>query len=95
MLIRGQVRHLKGLIHPVITCETAVNIGILNGSQRRIGRSDRPLVRRSRGARQRTRAPRSGALWCGQLVAKKGKIARLPACLIGGEVDVSTKNDGI
>ena len=42
MLIRGQVRHLKGLIHPVITCETAVNIGILNGSQRRIGRSDRP-----------------------------------------------------
>ena len=44
VLIRGQVRHLKGFIHPVITCETAVNIGILNGSQRRIGRSDRPLV---------------------------------------------------
>ena len=42
MLIRGQVRHLKGLIQPVFTCETAVNIGILNGSQRRIGRSDRP-----------------------------------------------------
>ena len=95
MLIRGQIRHLKGLIHPVITCETAVNIGILNGSQRRIGRSDRPLVLRSRCARQRTRAPRSGALWCGQLVAKKGKIARLPACLIGAEVDVSTKNDRI
>ena len=62
VLIRGRVRHLKGLIHPVITCETAVNIGILNGSQRRIGRSDRPLVRRSRCARQRTPAPRSGAL---------------------------------
>ena len=43
MLIRGQVRHSKGLIHPVITCETAVNIGILNGSQRRIGRSDRTV----------------------------------------------------
>ena len=42
VLIRGHVRHLKGLIHPVITCETAVNIGILNGSQRRIGRSERP-----------------------------------------------------
>ena len=27
-------------IPPVTTCETAVNIGILNGSQRRIGRSD-------------------------------------------------------
>ena len=95
MFISGQMRHLKGLIHPVITCEIAVNIGILNGSQRRIGRSDRPLVRRSRCARQRTRAPRSGALWCGQLVAKKGKIARLPACLIEGEVDLSTKNDRI
>ena len=43
VLIRGQMRHVKGLIHPVITCETAVNIGILNRSQRRIGRSDRPL----------------------------------------------------
>ena len=95
MLIRGQVRHLQGLVHPVITCETAVNIGILNGSQRRIGRSDRPLVRRSRCARQRTGAPRSGALWCGQLAAKNGKIARLPACLIGAEVDLSTKNDRI
>ena len=96
MLIRGQVRHLKGLIHPVITCEAAANIGILNGSQHRLGRSDRAaLVLRSRCARQRTRAPRSGALWCGQLVAKKGKIARLPACLIEGEVDVSTKNDRI
>ena len=48
-----------------------------------------------RCARQRTRAPRSGASWCGQLVAKKGKIARLPSCLIGGEVDVRTKNDRI
>ena len=39
VLISGQVRHLKGLTQPVITCKTAVNIGILNGSQRRIGRS--------------------------------------------------------
>ena len=37
VLIRGQARHLKDLTHPVVTCETAVNIGILNGSQRRIG----------------------------------------------------------
>ena len=47
------------------------------------------------GPCQFTRAPRSGALWCGQLVAKRGKLARLPACLTGAEGDVSTENDRI
>ena len=86
----------KAFFTSYLTLKRPVKIGILNGSQHRLGRSDRAaLVLRSRCARQRTRAPRSGALWCGQLVAKKGKIARLPACLIGGEVDSSTKNDRI
>ena len=50
---------------------------------------------RSGPARQCSCPPRSGGLWCGLLVPKKGENAGLPACLIGAEVDLSTKNDRI
>ena len=74
----------------------------LTRSRRRV---DRPAVRtrpatdrRRRGAGVRVSAPfapRSGALRCGLRVEKTPQNASLPACLIGDEVDVSTKNDGI
>ena len=47
-------------------------------------------VRVSGPARERSCPPRSGGLWCGLLVPKKGQNAGLPACLIGAEVDLST-----
>ena len=51
---------------------------------------------RSGPARQCSRPPQSGGLWCGLLVPKKGENAGLPACLIGGEIDLSgPKNDRI
>ena len=62
------------------------------------GGSTRPATDRRRrgvGVRQRTLAPRSGALRCGLRVGKTPKNASLPACLIEGEVDVNTKNDRI
>ena len=46
-------------------------------------------------ALERSRPPRSGGLWFGLLVLKRTQNARLPAGLIGGEVDLSTKNDRI
>ena len=50
---------------------------------------------RSGPARQCSHPPRSGGLWCGLLVPKKVQNAGLPACLIEGEVDPSSKNDRI
>jgi hypothetical protein len=52
-------------------------------------------VRVSGPARERSCPPRSGGLWCGLLLPKKGQNVGLPACLIGGEADLSTKNDRI
>ena len=63
--------------------------------RRRLDRPSRPPVLRRRCARQRTLAPRSGALRCGLRVEKAPQNASLPACLIEAEVDVSTQNDGI
>ena len=63
---------------------------------RRQGRHDGPNW--ATGPRQRTMrvsatARRGAAAYGTPLSAKKGRNAGLPACLIGGEVDVSTKND--
>ena len=61
----------------------------LNGSK---ADSADPTVPRCYGVDVRVSAPaRRGALWCGQLVAKKGKIAHFPAWLAVAEDDASTK----
>ena len=78
------MRHLKGLIHPLITCETAVNIGILNGSQRRIGRSDRPLVRRSRCARHATVDE----------VLRSGELPRETGSSLMGKLEFTSRSAG-